>query len=147
MVWSMDTSRWSIKTMLLGRPNASSGRYIAVIAVLSLVLFCASYWYLSEGWWSGGVPTTVLLIITIFVAVVAGYEQYGLLSGIIGSSLPVFALLLRGEYVGSSMRYPPSPPPTLIEYLTQSVELAVVPGILIGVFGYTLGYGLRVVTG
>ena len=141
----MDTSRWSIKRMLLGRPNASSGRYLVVIVLLSLVLFCVSYWYLSEGWWSGGVPTTALLIITVFVAVVAGYEQYGLLSGIIGSSLPVFALLLRGEYVGSSMGYPSPPPPTLVEYLVQSVELAVIPGVLIGVLGYALGYGLRVV--
>ena len=135
----------SIKRMLLGRASANNGRYLAVIAVLSLVLFGISYWYLYEGWWSGGGPTIVLLIATVFIAVIAGYEQYGLLSGIIGTSLPVFALLLRGEYVATTMEFPSPPQPTPAEYLIQSVMFAVIPGTLIGILGYALGYGLRAV--
>lgn len=139
----MTTPQLSIKRLFLGKPDANSSRYLAVVTILSVALFGVSYWYLYEGWWSGGGPTVALLVMTMFIAVVAGYEQYGILSCIAGAFLPIFALLLRGEYITSTMEYPSSPPPTPAEHVAQSVVFAIAPAILVGVLGYALGYGLR----
>lgn len=125
----MATLRSSLKRALLGRPRTNTGRYLLSIAGSSIVLGGSSYLYLQEGWWSGG-PTAGLLMMTAFVAVVAGYKHYGILPGITGTSLPIFALLLRGEYVTSTLELPASPPPTAVEYVSRSVLFAVAVGLL-----------------
>jgi hypothetical protein len=139
----MMTLRFSIKRTLLGRPGENTGRYLVGCAGISVVLCGVSYLYLPEGWWSSAGPTIGLLVITAFVAVVAGYKRYGVLPGVIGTSLPIFALLLRGAYVASTLELPASSPPTTVEYVSRSVVLAAAVGVPIGILGFALGYGMR----
>lgn len=143
----MNVSKHPIKRILLGDPDAKNGRYLAVILVLSVAVAGVSYLFLPDGWWSPPGPTNGLLLSMAFVGVVAGYKQYGLLPGVVATSLLPLALLLSGAYYNTTLEYPPPPPPTPIEHVSRSVTLAVVPGILVGVLGYALGCGLRAATG
>ena len=131
----------ALKRTLLGRPGPEKHRYLGGVAAFSVVLFAVSYLFLYEGWWNGAM-TPLLLGSMLVLSAFAGYRQYGLAFGIAGSWLPLSAVILRGEFIGTTMEggtAPVSP----VQLATTMLTLTTLFGVLFGLVGYALGAGLR----
>lgn len=129
------------KKVLVGERGATKYRYLGGVAVFSTVLFAVSYLFLPEGWWNGTMTPAVFGII-VALSALAGYRQYGLLFGISGSWLPLFAVVLRGEFVGTTLEGG-TPPVSPVQLATTMLMLTTVVGVLFGIVGYAIGAGLR----
>lgn len=131
----------SLRRTLFGRSGTNRYRYVGGVAVLALGLFAVSYLLLSEGWWNEGEKTLVVLGIMMMAAAVAGYQQYGVVLGIVGAYLPLLALLLRGEYIDTPLGSQSIPP---LNYVAGMVGIFILFAIPIGIVGYALGYILNI---